>query len=128
MNLFNENCDEDIFSGEYAKNIPSKYCDENHFCGNHAKNTLSKNHDEHSKYCDENHFLEDPTPLLERGLLRAYRAKNFFVKHGYDFPSPKTCRMTNCREMDKNVPSQESKLDTEGYKDWMAVHLTDVNE
>ena len=36
--------------------------------------------------------------------------------------------MTDSREKDKNVPSQESTLDTEGYEDCMEEHLTDVEE
>ena len=51
-----EDYNEHIFSGEYAKNLPSKYCDGNHFREDQAKNTLSENYDEHNKYCDENRF------------------------------------------------------------------------
>ena len=136
VNLFSEDCNKHIIGGEYAKNIPSKHCNENHLCGDHAKNTLSKNHDEHSKYCDENHFREDSAKntLSEvydvhtfsgedtRSIYSRDCAENLFIGHSYDIPSLKTCIMTDHRELDENVPSQESTLDTE---DWMEEHLNE---
>ena len=36
--------------------------------------------------------------------------------------------MTDRRELDKNAPSQECTLDTEGYEDWMEEQLNDIAE